>query len=198
MSSSADMLKNACDEAYDKNLKSCSNAVWDVISAIVNPNETYRVANALLDHMASNWKSVNLEDGFALANDGVVVVDGAKVEGGHGHVIVIYPGTKIMNGGYQYFYKAGNKHLTLKGTKLLPRCLSTSIGDWPGAKSKGDKTVWDPWGNDAKFGAVKFYTPKTTSGTGGPIVPPNRRTDGTRSRRLLIRQVAWNLLRLRQ
>ncbi|MBL8227961.1 MAG: hypothetical protein JNL98_05770 [Bryobacterales bacterium] len=154
-------LKKACDDAYDKNLNSCSNAVWDVIRVIVNPNETYRVANALMDHMASNWKAVTVEEGFTLANQGIVVVGGAKVESGNGHVVAVYPGEKIMNGGYQYWYKKGEKYLTLKGTKLLPRCLSTSMGSWPGAKSKGDKTVWDPWGNDDKFNAVKFYTPRT-------------------------------------
>ncbi len=154
-------LKAACDTAYDANLASCSNAVWDVMKAIYNKDETYRQANALVDYMAGSWKEVTVDDGWNLANKGIVVVGGAKVEGGNGHVIIVYPGDKILNGGYQYFYKKLNKMLTLQGTKFLPRCLSTSMGGWPGAKSKGDKTVWDPWGTDAGFAAVKFYTPKT-------------------------------------
>jgi hypothetical protein len=153
-------LIKACDAAYLAGQGSCSNAVWEVIKAIYNPNEPYRMANALIDYMATNWKSVELEDGYYLANKGVVVVGGVKVEQGHGHVIVIYPGPKKLNGGYKYFYKAGNKDLIMKGTKLYPLCMSTSMGTWPGANSKGDKTVWDPWGSDSGFAAVRFYTPK--------------------------------------
>ncbi len=61
--------------------------------------------------------------------------------------------------------------MTLSGKKKYPLCMSTSIGykpgetdlkkqGWPGAMSKGDKTVWDPWGNDDKFAKVKFWAPK--------------------------------------
>jgi len=102
---------------------------------------------------------VTLDDGYAAANAGAVVVGGKK-ETGHGHVILIYPGDKIMNGGYQYFWAKGKKYLTLPGKALYPRCLSTSLGSWPGALSCGDKTVWDPWGNDEKFKLVSFWTPK--------------------------------------
>lgn len=160
-------LKKACDKAYDSNKTSCSNAIWDVIREIGDKNETYRVANVLLDHMKANWQSVSLEEGFKLANLGVLVVGGAKADP-NGHVIAIYPGEKVTNGGYPYYYEKEKKYLTLKGNKQLPRCLSTSKSTWPGAMSKGDKTVWDPWGNDLKFSQVKFYTPKTNSGTSGP------------------------------
>jgi len=34
-------LKAACDRAYDNNLHSCSNAVYDLIKELVNPGETY-------------------------------------------------------------------------------------------------------------------------------------------------------------
>ncbi|MFD2300552.1 hypothetical protein QRO11_00320 [Paracidovorax citrulli] len=30
-------------------------------------------------------------------------------------------------------------------------------GGWPGARSKGDKTIWDPWASDAKFAQVTFW-----------------------------------------
>jgi len=153
-------LKKACDEAYLKGTGSCSNAVWEVIKSMSNAQEPYRVANVLMDHMSANWKTVELEEGYNLANQGIVVVGGTKVEQGNGHVIVIYPGAKKLNGGYMYFYKKGNKDLMLNGTKLYPLCLSTSMGKWPGANSNGDKTVWDPWGSDKGFEGVKFFTPK--------------------------------------
>lgn len=153
-------LKKACDDAYLAGTGSCSNAVWEVIKAMINPAEPYRMANPLIDYMATNWKLVELEDGYNLANKGVVVVGGAKVENGNGHVIVIYPGAKKLNGGYMYHYKKADKDLILQGTKLYPLCLSTSMGKWPGANSSGDKTVWDPWGSDSGFAAVRFYTPK--------------------------------------
>jgi hypothetical protein len=153
-------LKAACDRAYDNNLHSCSNAVYDLIKELVNPGETYRQANEFIDYWDENWKSVSLEEGFGLANRGIVVVGGLKVLGGHGHVIAIYPGTKIPNGGYQYFYKPANKYLTLKPTGTYPRALSTSISTtWPGTMSKGDKTVWDPWAKDDAFSNVEFWAP---------------------------------------
>ena len=154
------ILKTACDSAYTDNMNSCSNAVWDLIKAMVNPGEDYRQANDLIDYWDDNWKSVSLEEGFTLANKGVVVVGGLQVPGGHGHVIAIYPGTKIPNGGYQYFYKKANKFLKLDSTGNYPRALSTSMGrNWPGTLSKGDKTVWDPWAYNKKFAEVEFWTP---------------------------------------
>jgi hypothetical protein len=152
-------LKDACDRAYDSNLMSCSNAVWDVIKSLVNPDEKYRQANDFIDYWDANWKSVSLEEGFGLANQGVLVVGGLQVPGGHGHVIAIYPGPKIPNGGYQYFYKKANKYLNLTSTGIYPKALSTSLSRaWPGTLSKGDKTVWDPWAKDETFKQVEFWT----------------------------------------
>jgi hypothetical protein len=87
-------LKNACDRAYDNNLNSCSNAVWELVKALVNPAEEYRQANEAIDDWDANWKSVSLDEGFNLANKGVVVVGRLQVPGGHGHVIAIYPGPR--------------------------------------------------------------------------------------------------------
>ena len=152
-------LKDACDRAYGNNLNSCSNAVWDLIKALVNPNEKYRQANDFIDYWDENWESVTLDQGFELANKGVVVAGGLQVLGGHGHVIAIYPGTKIPDGGYQYFYKRANKYLTLPSTGMYPRALSTSISrSWPGTLSKGDKTVKDPWPKE-DFERVAFFAP---------------------------------------
>ncbi|MGD0567937.1 MAG: hypothetical protein ABSA78_05995 [Candidatus Sulfotelmatobacter sp.] len=153
-------LKDACDRAYDKNQNSCSNAVWDVIKELVNSGQEFLQANELIDQLSDDWEEVSVDDGFDLANKGVVVVGGLQVNGGHGHVIVIYPGPKIPNGGYQYFYKKMNKYLVLKSSGLYPRALSTSMSrNWPGTLSKGDKTVWDPWADDEKFKQVDFWAP---------------------------------------
>ena len=154
-------LKQACDEAYDAHNDSCSHAVWYVLKKIQNADEPFRDANTLVDYMTGNWDKVTADVGLDLANLGQVVVGGKK-EPGHGHVIVIYPGNMILNGGYQYYWTKGKKYLTLPGDKLYPRCLSTSIGSWPGAKSKGDKTVWDPWADNDKFERVLFWASKQT------------------------------------
>ena len=153
-------LTKACDEAFEANKSSCSNAVWDVIKAVHDPAQQYRQANQLVDWMTTNWSEVGLEDGYLAANQGAVVVGGKKKESGHGHVIVIYPGDKILNGGYQYYWETGKKIMTMARTARYPRSLSTSIATspWPGAVSCGDKTVWDPWPKE--FALVQFFTPK--------------------------------------
>lgn len=165
LSSEAMRLKTACDAAYVANPTSCSNAVWDVIKGLVNEDEPFRNANGLVDFMTASWKAVTLDDGFDLANKGTVVVGGTKNTKGHGHVIVIYPGPKKPAGGYSYWYKKANKYVLLPPKGLYPLALSTSIGassslDWPGVMSCGDKTVWDPWGDDPRFAEVHFWTPK--------------------------------------
>ena len=103
-------------------------------------------------------KAVVIGD-FSAANLGAVVVGGKK-EPTHGHVILVYPGARIFNGGYQYYWKKEEKYLMMPRRTLYPPALSTSIGSWPGAMSNGDKTVWDPWANDSKFKLVEFFTPK--------------------------------------
>jgi hypothetical protein len=158
-------LKQTCDEAftYAPAAKSCSHAVWYVIQKLVDPNAAFRTANDLITYMTTNWTRVTLEDGWTLANKGVVVV-GGKREADNGHVIVIYPGEKVAGGGYQY--SAKNKltglmeTLTMRSHGMKPRCLSRSMDSWPGGTSKGEKNVFDPWGHDTAFAQVKFWTPK--------------------------------------
>lgn len=151
-------LQAACDNAYIKNPKSCSNAVWDVTRAIVDPKEPYRTANALVDYMGANWTAVTLDDGLALANKGVVVVGGKK-ELTNGHVVVIYPGEKQASGGYPISF--GGKTIIARSHGNYPLAMSTSLGSWIGAMSDGNRTVWDAWGNDQNFAKVKFWTPRT-------------------------------------
>jgi hypothetical protein len=135
-------LKQACDDAYTN------------------------YPNSFVDYWTTSpdWKAVSPDDGLQLANKGIVVGGGLKKSGGHGHVIVIYPGDKKASGGYSYTYKdkKTGKPLTdtLRSHGNYPRALSTSIGTWPGAMSKGDKTVWDPWASDDVFADVKFWTRK--------------------------------------
>jgi hypothetical protein len=158
-------LKKACDDAYGKYANSCSHAVCYVINQIADPKFGFLDANHVMDFLksSSDWKQVKVDDGMTLANAGVVVVGGMK-QTGHGHVIAIYPGEKIASGGYLYTRKdkKTGKDITeaLRSHGRYPRALSTSIGSWPGALSKGDKTVWDPWADDTKFDQVTFWTKK--------------------------------------
>lgn len=158
MPSATDALKAACNEAYDLHGNSCSHAVWHVYKAIVNSNEQYRIANELIKHARSNWIKVSISEGHMLANQGQLVIAGAESTP-NGHVVVVYPGDLKLNGGYQYFSKKTKKLEMLMGTALYPLCMSTSIGSWPGAKSRGTLTVWDPWGSNAAFSKVEFWTP---------------------------------------
>jgi hypothetical protein len=158
-------LKNACDGAFDyaPAAHSCSHAVWFVISKLINSNEPWRDANDLIEHMtqSEDWREVNVEEAWKLANEGIVVV-GGKSDVHNGHVMLVYPGSKILGGGYIYTLKnrvTGKvEQYTMRSHGLLPRCLSRSMGTWPGAVSKGDKNVFDPFGNEAAFRQVKFWT----------------------------------------
>lgn len=160
-------LKKACDDAYAKHNNSCSHAVWYIITQVAEPAFQWNDANGLIDYWiaSSGWKEVSLDDGWQLAQKGIVVCGGLKKTGGHGHVIAIYPGEKKASGGYLYTYtdKKTGKLLTdtMRSHGNYPRALSTSIGTWPGAKSMGDKTVWDPWASDDVFADVDFWTKVT-------------------------------------
>jgi hypothetical protein len=152
-------LKVACENAYDQYPGSCSHAVWSIIRACVNPKEEHRQANSMIDYLAANWTETTVDEGHAAAKSGVVVVGGLKGTS-HGHVIVIYPADKIESGGYEYYYEKLKKKILMGSHGKYPPCLSTSIGTWPGAMSKGNKSIWDPWANDAVFAKVKFWKPK--------------------------------------
>jgi hypothetical protein len=155
-------LKAACLAAYDKHKGSCSHAVNAVIREMLGLDETgwpHRQANALIAFLdgSAEWTVVELDRGYELAQHGVPVIGGKAETGTNGHVVVIYPGAKKPRGGYTFSKDGGLKTVASKG--LYPLAMSTSIGSWPGALSKGDKTVWDPWGNDAAFAQVRFWAP---------------------------------------
>ena len=81
---------------------------------------------------------------------------GGLKEKEHGHVIVVCPGQEKQSGGYHYKDKRTGKNELASPHGIYARAMSTSMGSWPGAKSNGDKTVFDPWG-PVKFKNVKFW-----------------------------------------
>lgn len=148
-------LKSAADEAYNLYPKSCSHAVWHVMKQYIQ-DQVYVTANALLMHLECNprWKRVRADELEKLANEGVLIVGGLAATP-NGHIVVVYPGKAKMAGGYN-FTQAG-KVQTVKARGPYALAMSTSLGSWPGAMSRGDKTVWDPWGKDKIFADVKFW-----------------------------------------
>jgi hypothetical protein len=133
----AAQLKQVADEAYEKYPGSCSHAVWHVIKRYI-PDQEYRTANSLVAFLKADkrWRET-------------------PVSQPNGHVIVVYPGAAKPAGGYAY--TSGGKSQTMRARGMYPLAMSTSLGGWAGAKSKGDKTIWDPWANDGKFAEVVFW-----------------------------------------
>ncbi|MDK2125764.1 hypothetical protein [Parachitinimonas caeni] len=148
-------LKGAEEAAAAAHPGSCSHAVWAVIKEYV-PDQPYMTANALVHFLEGSpkWKLVQPAELAGLANQGILVV-GGKTESGNGHVIAVYPGEMKPAGGYSY--TKDGKTIKMPPRGLYARAMSTSLGGWAGAKSVGDKTVWDSWANDAKFKQVKFW-----------------------------------------
>ena len=156
-SEKAQKLKRACDEAYAKYGSSCSHAVWSVISQY-DPSQQYRQANQLIDYLETSpkWQPIAVNQLSGLASQGILVVGGLKKPSGNGHIVVVYPGPEMPNGGY-YTTRSSGKIQKVSSTGSYATVMSTSMGHWPGAKSHGDKTAWDPWGNDADFKKVRFW-----------------------------------------
>lgn len=154
-------LRKACNEAFKANRKSCSDAVWYVIKQY-KADQKLMQANALVDHLEKTpkeWQEVQLKELSGLASAGELVVGGRKEAVGSGHVIVVYPGPEKTKGGYYYTDKKTKKKVKCDEKGVYARAMSTSSADapWPGALSNGDKTVWDPWGRDDRFKAVRFW-----------------------------------------
>jgi hypothetical protein len=149
-------LKQACDEAYVQYPHSCSHAVWHVIKQYI-PDQPYLTANGLIHNLTTSpqWQEVQLSELSKLASDGVLVVGGSE-KLPNGHVVVVYPGSPKFNGGYTATNSSG-KRFQVRGTGIYALVMSTSMGNWPGAKSNGNRTVWDPWGDDFQFRKVRFW-----------------------------------------
>ena len=122
------------------------------------PGRDHVVANALLTHLECNprWMRVQVHELEKYANEGVLIVGGLAEEK-NGHVVVVYPGKAKMAGGYTYNDKKTGKVETVRERGPYALVMSRSMGGWPGAMSKGDKTIWDPWGRDDLFAKVKFW-----------------------------------------
>lgn len=148
-------LQAACHAAYRAHPGSCSNAVHEIITHLVDPDFVYQPANAMIDTLRGTWTTVDGAAAGALAAKGEVVVGGRK-DSPNGHVIIVYPGPSRPRGGYSAVDRTGCEY-TLASKGCYPLAMSTSLGGWPGAMSDGDKTVWDPWGSDATFASVGFW-----------------------------------------
>jgi hypothetical protein len=146
-----------CQNAFNSYRNSCSHSVWYVVKKY-RPEQPYMTANSLIDYLSNNpdWQEVDIKETAQLASEGILVVGGLKGNE-NGHVVVVYPGQEIPRGGYYFRGRnmAESEYMPRKG--LFPRVMSTSMGDFPGATSNGDKTVWDPWGSKTKIKMVKFW-----------------------------------------
>ena len=123
-----------------------------------DPSQKWLQANDLVNQLSHSpkWKPVGLREVSGLAGQGALIVGGLSKAPAHGHVIVIYPGPEKPSGGYNR--KDHNGKMVKQPAKgSYPRVMSTSSGSWPGARSYGDKTAWDAWGNDAEFEKVQFW-----------------------------------------
>jgi hypothetical protein len=152
----ATKLRLACQNAFLRYPDSCSTAVWYVIQQY-KPNQPHMTANDLLRSIASSqeWQEVPLAEVSQIANTGGVVVGGLQ-EPNHGHVVIAFPGDEKFDGGFVYFNKKTEKNVEAAATGIFPVVMSTSMGNWPGAKSNGDKTARDPWPAE-KFKRVRFW-----------------------------------------
>ncbi|MEY2839277.1 MAG: hypothetical protein RJB60_1576 [Pseudomonadota bacterium] len=157
-------LKDALQDAFDRPdaKHSCSHFVWHAIQAYV-PDQQYLVANQLLKFLerSTDWVEVDKGDSrslAAMAKAGALIVGGAD-DTPNGHVIVVYPGDAKESGGYAYG-SAGKTHV-MRSHGVYARAMSRSLGNWPGAKSDGDKTIWDPWAGP-KFDKVKLWALRST------------------------------------
>lgn len=150
-------LAGACHEAFRLYPNSCSHAVFHVIKQY-KPTQPFMTANQLVHDLARNpeWREVSVQELASYANQGELIVGGLEEQRGHGHVVAVFPGHEAPAAGYDYTNRAGESVL-LRRRGSYARVMSTSMGHWPGAKSNGEKTVWDPWGNDDQFKKVRFW-----------------------------------------
>ena len=113
-------LKNATNQAYNLNPKSCSHAVWPVIKQYL-PDQPYNMANALLLQLECDprWVQINVTEVADLANEGTLIV-GGLAEAKNGDVIVVYPGNSKPAGGFT-FVKDGKTLTQARATAAVWR-----------------------------------------------------------------------------
>jgi hypothetical protein len=145
----AQRLADVARIAYDTYSHDCSHSIWFVLKQIVDPNQPYMVADQLMASVkrpGSGWRQVQLAEASDLANRGVVVLGGLEKKG-HGHVVVVMPGPWHAAGGFSGLPEQGS----------YPPSMSGSMSSWQGARSRGERTVRDPWGA-GDWPQVTFWT----------------------------------------
>ena len=151
----SEKLRETSEKAFHLYPNSCSHAVWYVIRQY-DPGQQYMTANQLVDFIASSpkWQEIQLAELSEVASHGGLIVGGLKGPG-HGHVITVYPGKEKANGGFKFIDKNGEQREAAE-TGVYALAMSTTMGNWPGSRSNGDKTVRDPW-PAKKFREVMFW-----------------------------------------
>ena len=149
-------LTKAGQDGYDAYPRDCSHSIWTMLRLMGSADEPYRTANELMSHMASQgsgWHRVlTVEDASKLANEGKVVLGGLAVPGGHGHVVMVMPGPWHASGGFDM---GGGRMAQNHGA--APPSASGASSSWAGARSRGEKTVRDPW-PQLQWPMVTFWT----------------------------------------
>lgn len=145
----AKRLSAVAQTAYDLYSHDCSHSIWFVLKQIVDFKQPYLTADQLIDSIKrprSGWRQVQLTEASDLANKGVVVLGGLE-KTGHGHVLVVMPGPWHAAGGFAGLPQQGS----------YPPSMSGSMSSWQGARSRGERTVRDPW-SATDWSFVKFWT----------------------------------------
>jgi len=152
----AQTLQAAEEAAYDLSPNDCSHAVWELLKRTGSPEEPYRTANDFMSMVAkpdSGWRQVTVDEASRLANEGKVVIGGLAVPGDNGHILVVTPGPLRPAGGF----KAGKDWILPTPDKYPPAMSGSSNNDWPGTRSRGEKTVYDAW-RSKDYPKVTFWT----------------------------------------
>lgn len=148
-------LRGICEEAYKLFPTNCSGAVKEVASRMGYPLPNLD-ANALIDYVQrAGWEEVDERRAQTFADSNRLVIAGKK-EVGNGHVVIVLPGGMARSGGYNYVDKKDGKTKTAAYHGVNPRSCSTSQSGWPGAMSKGDRSVRDAWSAEA-YKSVRYW-----------------------------------------
>ena len=152
--SPTDRLKAAGQAGYDKFPHDCSHSVWEMLHQM-GMDEPYRTANVLMGYLSSassGWRKVDVIEAGRLANEGKVVIGGLASQSGSGHVVMVMPGASKPAGGFRM-----NSGKMLPQSGSFPLSASGAASSWPGAHSRGEKTVRDPW-TPSDWPYVTFWT----------------------------------------
>ena len=144
----AQRLEDVAHTAYDTYSHDCSHSIWFVLKQTVDPNQPYMVA----DQLMASIKRPGSGCGRCSLRKRLIPPTGAwwcwaAAKTGHGHVVVVMPGPWHAAGGFSGLPEQGS----------YPPSMSGSMSSWQGARSRGERTVRDPWGA-ADWPQVTFWT----------------------------------------